>query len=69
MHRVGTCMVLGLMAEFVMGRVCEGPSLSRAEFVVGRDVPESMWARCLRPTSIGTMVRTMLATIVVRFVL
>ena len=25
-----------------MGRVCYGPSLSWAEFVMGRDVPESM---------------------------
>ena len=34
-------MVLDLVAEFVMGRVCQGPSLSWAEFVMGRDVPES----------------------------
>ena len=34
-------MVLDLAAEFVMGRVCQGPSLSWAEFVMGRDVPES----------------------------
>ena len=40
MGRVG--MVLDLVAEFVMGRVCQGPSLSWAEFVMGRDVPESM---------------------------
>ena len=39
MGRVG--MVLNLVAEFVMGRVCQGPSLSWAEFVMGRDVPES----------------------------
>ena len=39
MGRVG--MVLDLVAEFVMGRVCQGPSLSWAEFVTGRDVPES----------------------------
>ena len=39
MGRVG--MVLDLVAEFVMGRVCQGPSLSWAEFVMGRDVPES----------------------------
>ena len=39
MDRVG--MVLDLVAEFVMGRVCQGPSLSWAEFVMGRDVPES----------------------------
>ena len=39
MGRVG--MVLVLVAEFVMGRVCQGPSLSWAEFVMGRDVPES----------------------------
>ena len=39
MGRVG--MVLHLVAEFVMGRVCQGPSLSWAEFVMGRDVPES----------------------------
>ena len=38
--RVG--MVLDLVAEFVMGRVCQGPSLSWAEFVMGRDVPESL---------------------------
>ena len=36
------CMVLDLVAEFVMGRVCQGPSLSWAEFVMGRDVPESL---------------------------
>ena len=44
MGRVG--MVLDLVAEFVMGRVCQGPSLSWAEFVMGRDVPESIipWA-------------------------
>ena len=35
-------MVLDLVAEFVMGRVCQGPSLSWAEFVMGRDVPESV---------------------------
>ena len=40
MGRVG--MVLDLVAEFVMGRVCQGPSLSWAEFVMGRDVPESI---------------------------
>ena len=40
MGRVG--MVLDLVAEFVMGRVCQGPSLSWAEFVMGRDVPESL---------------------------
>ena len=40
MGRVG--MVLDLMAEFVMRRVCHGPSLSWAEFVMGRDVPESL---------------------------
>ena len=39
MGRVG--MVLDLVAEFVMGRVYQGPSLSWAEFVMGRDVPES----------------------------
>ena len=39
MGRVG--MVLDLVAEFVMGRVCQGPSLSWAEFVMGRDLPES----------------------------
>ena len=33
------CMVRGLVAELVMGRVCYGPSLSWAEFVMGRDVP------------------------------
>ena len=37
--RVG--IVLDLVAEFVMGRVCQGPSLSWADFVMGRDVPES----------------------------
>ena len=26
-----------------MGRVCQGPSLSWAEFVMGRDVPESFY--------------------------
>ena len=41
MGRVG--MVLVLVAEFVMGRVCQGPSLSWAEFVMGRDVPESFF--------------------------
>ena len=30
-----------LVAELVMGRVCYGPSLSWAEFVMGRGVPES----------------------------
>ena len=40
MGRVG--MVLDLVAEFVMGRVCHGPSLSWAELVMGRDVPESL---------------------------
>ena len=39
MGRVG--MVLDLVTEFVMGRVYQGPSLSWAEFVMGRDVPES----------------------------
>ena len=34
-------MVPDLVAEFVMGRVCQGPTLSWAEFVMGRDVPES----------------------------
>ena len=34
-------MVLDLVAKFVMGRVCHGPSLLWAEFVMGRDVPES----------------------------
>ena len=50
MGRVG--MGLDLVAEFVMGRVCQGPSLSWAEFVMGRDVPESIerqLAHCLRP--------------------
>ena len=36
------CMVRDLVAELVMGRVCYGPSLSWAEFVMGRDVPESL---------------------------
>ena len=35
------CMVRDLVAELVMGRVCYGPSSSCAEFVMGRDVPES----------------------------
>ena len=35
------CMVRDLVAEFAMGRVCYGPSYSWAEFVMGRDVPES----------------------------
>ena len=35
------CMVRDLVAELVMGRVFYGPSLSWAEFVMGRDVPES----------------------------
>ena len=35
------CMVRDLVAELVMGRVCYGQSLSWAEFVMGRDVPES----------------------------
>ena len=35
-------MVRDLVAELVMGRVCYGPSLSWAEFVMGRDVPESL---------------------------
>ena len=34
-------MVRDLVAELVMGRVCYGPSLSWAKFVMGRDVPES----------------------------
>ena len=38
-------MVLDLVAEFVMGRVCQGPSLLWAEFVMGRDVPESRKSR------------------------
>ena len=36
------CTVLNLVAEFVMGRVCQGPSLPWAEFDMGRDVPESI---------------------------
>ena len=40
MGRVG--VVPDLVAEFVMGRVCQGPTLSWAEFVMGRDVPESI---------------------------
>ena len=40
MGRVG--IVLDLVAEFVMGRLCQGPSLLWAEFVMGRDVPESI---------------------------
>ena len=39
MGRVG--MVLHLVTKFVMGRDCQGPSLSWAKFVMGRDVPES----------------------------
>ena len=35
------CVVRDLVAELVMGRVCYGPSLSWAEFVMGRYVPES----------------------------
>ena len=34
-------MVPDVVAELVMGRVCYGPSLSWAEFVMSRDVPES----------------------------
>ena len=34
-------MVRDLVAEWVMGRVCYGPSLPWAEFVMGRDVPDS----------------------------
>ena len=34
-------MVRDLVAELVMGRVCYGPSLSWAEFVMGRVVTES----------------------------
>ena len=34
------CMVQDLVAELVIGRVCYWPSLSWAEFVMGRDVPE-----------------------------
>ena len=40
-------MVLDLVAEFVMGRVCQGPSLSWADFVMGRDVLESCESVCL----------------------
>ena len=36
------CMGRDLVAELVMGRVCYGPSLSWAEFVMGRDVTESL---------------------------
>ena len=36
------CMVRDLVAELVMARVCYGPSLSWAEFAMGRDVPESL---------------------------
>ena len=35
------CMVRDLVVELDMDRVCFGPSLSWAEFVMGRDVPES----------------------------
>ena len=35
-------MALDLVAEFVMGRVCQGPSLSWAEFVMDRDDLESV---------------------------
>ena len=35
------CMVRDLVAEFVLARVCYEQSLSWAEFVMGRDVPES----------------------------
>ena len=42
------CRVQDLVAELVMGRVCYVPSLSWAEFVIGRDVPESKRARALK---------------------
>ena len=42
MGRVG--MFLDLVAEFVMGRVCQGPNLSLTEFALGQDVPESFKA-------------------------
>ena len=29
-----------LLAEFALGRVCNGPRVLWAEFVMGRDVPE-----------------------------
>ena len=35
------CIVRELVAEFDVGRVCYGPSLSWAELVMCRDVPES----------------------------
>ena len=44
-------MVRDLVAELVMGRVCYGPSLSRAEFVMGRDVPESRKSASRLPQS------------------
>ena len=51
-------MVLDLVAEFVKGRVCQGPSLSRAEFVMGRDVPESLESQLVlvqRKCGLGTL--------------
>ena len=36
---------LYLCAEFAMGRVCNGPRLLWAEFVMGRDVPEPYYLR------------------------
>ena len=49
------CMVRDLVAELVMSRVCYGPSLSWAEFVMGRDVPESV--TCSRPQRTATRLR------------
>ena len=37
------CMVPDVVAELVLGRVCYEPCLSWAEFVMGRDVPESLF--------------------------
>ena len=47
------CMVRDLVAELVMGRVCYGPSLSWAEFVMGRDVPESVKTYLRRVVSLS----------------
>ena len=35
-------IVRDLVAKLVMGRVCHGPCLLWAVFVMGRDVPESL---------------------------
>ena len=56
MGRVG--MVLDLVAEFVMGRVCHGLSLLWAEFVMGRDVPESKQAYTIQLHTASANIRT-----------